>query len=265
MMNERRQSAFDAVLRALRTGEATAAEEAEAAFAPAIVLRSGGTDVTGPAAVAERLNGQWPLTPVYAKGEWSEPEVAGDSVRVSATFPTFGSIRGYAVGATFDASDRIVQLDETVTMYPAPTAADRLPAVVRTAINGALANGTPIVVAYTGADGAPALSLRGSVQVFGGAELCLWSRNPKSGIVAAAAEKRPVSLLYRDSSRRMTLVMSGRVEIAEGSDRERVWALIPEVEKRHDMARKGVALLIRLERVAGNTPSGPVLVVSSRA
>ena len=130
--------------------------------------------------MVERLNGQWPLTPDYAPGRVVEPEVVGDSARVSATFSTFGTIRAYALTVTFDDADRITLLDETVTMYPSPAPSAHIPPVVRTAINGALANGTPLVVAYTGGDGIPALLLRGSVEVWE-VELCLWVRNPKSG------------------------------------------------------------------------------------
>jgi hypothetical protein len=262
MMNERRLGALDAVLRSLRTGEFSAVQEAAAGFAPAVVLSSDGKDVSGIAAVTDRLTGQWPLTPVYAQGEWSEPETSGEGARVTATFPTFGTIRGYALTVSFDEADRITRLDETVTMYPSPAALDHLPATVRTAINGALANGTPIVVAYVGDDGAPVLALRGSVQVYGKAELCLWVRSPKSGLVGAVRAGRPLSLLYRNSARRMTLVMSAHGSIAtDPAVRDRIWALSPEVEKRHDPARNGVALLLNIERLQGNTPSGPVLVV----
>lgn len=259
-MNQRRLDAFDAVLRSLRTGENTAVEEAKAAFAPSVSYHSGNVDVSGMDAVVDRLNGQWPLTPVYAKGEWTEPEEVDGALRISARFPTFGSIKGYALKVSFDGSDRITRLDETVEMYPPPTATDALPAVVRTAINGALANNTPITVAYTGDDGRPVLSLRGSTQVYGKAALSMWVRNPKGGTVEAARAGKAFSLLYRDSSRRMTLVMSGKGRIADGAERERVWSISPEVEKRHDPERKGVAVIIDLDKVAGNTPSGPVLV-----
>ncbi len=197
---------------------------------------------------------------MYAQGEWTAPAEVGDGLRVEATFPTFGSIKGYAVTVAFDTSDRIVRLDETVTMYPSPAAADRFPAVVRTAINGALANGTPIVVGYTGKDGAPVLSSAAAHRCPADTELCMWVRNPKGGLVDAARAGQTFSLLYRDSSRRMTLVMSGRASIAEGAARDRVWSLIPEVEKRHDPPRNGVAVLIQIQRCAGNTPSGPVNV-----
>ncbi len=259
-MNQRRSDALDAVLRALRTGENTAVVEAAAAFAPGVSYHSGNVNVSGTEAVSDRLNGQWPLTPVYAKGEWTEPQEVDGAVQISARFPTFGTIKGYALKVSFDANDRITRLDETVEMYPPPKATSELPPVVRTAINGALANNTPITVAYTGDDGRPVLSLRGSTQVFGPAALSMWVRNPTGGTVEAARSGKAFSLLYRDSSRRMTLVMSGKGRIAEGAERERAWSISPEVEKRHDPERKGVAVIIDLEKVAGNTPSGPVLV-----
>ena len=68
-------------------------------------------------------------------------------------------------------------------------------------------------------------------------------RNAKSGLVEAARANRPLSLLYRNSPRRMTLNMTGRGQIADDpAVRERVWALSPEVEKRHDPDRKGAVV-----------------------
>jgi hypothetical protein len=261
-MNEQRSAAFDAVLRSLRTGENSAAREAAAAFAPSVVLQSGNTEVVGVDAVTDRFNGDWPLTPVYAQGEFTEPAITGDSASVSATFPTFGNVKGYALKVSFDEDDRITRLDETVTMYPPATAVHAFPPSVRMAINGALANGTPLVVGYCGENGAPSLSLRGSVQVYGDRELGLWARSAKSGLVETARKNGLVSLLYRNSPRRLTLTMSGRAEIAEGTVRDRIWALSPEVEKRHDPPRNGVAILIRITRLQGQTPGGPVLVVA---
>ena len=261
-MNEKRSAALEAVLRSLRTGENSSVQEAAASFAPSVVLRSGNSEIAGIAAVTDRLNGDWPLTPVYAQGEFTQPEVSGDTASVSASFSTFGSIKGYALAVTFDKDDRITRLDETVTMYPPPAPAHAFPPNVRMAINSALANGTPLVVSYCGEDGTPSLSLRGSVQVYGDRELGLWSRNAKSGLVEAARKKKPVSLLYRNSPRRMTLVIAGHAEIAEGAVRERIWALSPEVEKRHDPPQNGVAILIRVSKLAGNAPGGPVLVVA---
>jgi len=184
-------------------------------------------------------------------------------VRVAGTFASVGAApKAYALAFAFDAGDTIVSIDETVTPFPPATPAGHLPPAVRAAIDGALANGTPIVVGYAGEDGAPVLSLRGSVQVYGPDALCLWVRNAKSGLVNAARNGRPLSLLYRNSAKRMTLVTRGRAEVADdAATRERVFALSPEVEQRHDPAKNGVALVVRIERLQGMTPDGPVLVV----
>src|ERR1700690_2402274 len=107
MLNQRRLAAIEAVLRAVRTGENSAAEEAAATFAPSIVLSSNGKDVSGLDAVTDRLNGQWPLTPVYLKGEWSDLEPSAGGARISATFPVHGTIKGYALAFTFDGNDRL--------------------------------------------------------------------------------------------------------------------------------------------------------------
>src|SRR5207302_8192973 len=86
-----------------------------------------------------------------------------------------------------------------------PMQVDKLPEFVRGIINGALANSTPIVVAYADENGQPILSLRGSTQVYGDTQLCIWVRNADGGIVKAMARNPRVSLLYRDSKSRTTL------------------------------------------------------------
>jgi hypothetical protein len=263
VIETRRADALGAVLRALRTGENTAAQEAAASFAPSVAYFSGGKEIAaGVVAVTERINGQWPLTPVLAQGEWAEPQASGDTWRVGATFPMVSTMQNYTLAVTFNGNDRIIKLDEAIGNYPRPTPVNAIPPVVRAAIDGALASGNPMVVAYTGTDGAPSLSLRGSVQVYGSLELCMWARDADSGLVRAARRGDPITFLYRNSARRITLMMRGRASVADDpAVRERIWSITPEVEKRHDTQRKGAALLIRMEEIKGNTTAGPVLVV----
>ena len=263
MVNERQVDGSEAFVRALRTGEFSAVRGLEAFLAPDVLFRAGGKEIAGRDAVAARVTGQWPLTPVFAQGEWSVPEAVPEGVRITGTFASVGAApKTYTLTFGFDDADRIVSVDEAVTSFPAAPAVDHLPPAVRTAINGALANGTPIVVGYVGEDGAPVLSLRGSVQVYGPAALCLWARNPKSGLVAAARNGQLLSLLYRNSAKRITLGIRGRAEVADdAATRARVFALSPEVEQRHDLAQNGVAVIVRIERLQGMTPNGPVLVV----
>ena len=247
-LNDRRTRAVTHFVRSLRSGETTTVEPAAAAFAPGIVYHPGGETFNGPAAVAARLTGQWAFTPVFAQGDWSLPQANGDGARVTATFPHLGaSPDDYTLAFTFDDADRIVTVRETFVMNP-PKQFDAMPDHVRAAINGALANNTPMSVAYVGDDGAPSLSLRGSVQVYSPTELCIWVRNAESGFVRAIRAHRPVSLLYRNSAKRMTLTIRGQAEVVEDARRDEIWACSPEVEKRHDTGRKGAAVLIRIER-----------------
>jgi hypothetical protein len=69
---------------------------------------------------------------------------------------------------------------------------------MRNAINGAIADRTPVVLAYVDDQGRPRLSFRGSTQVFDGEWLAVWVRNPAGGLVAAVRDNAHVALPYRD-------------------------------------------------------------------
>jgi hypothetical protein len=130
-----------------------------------------------------------------------------------------------------------------------------------TAINGALANGTPVVVAYVDERGQPRLSFRGSTQVFGDDRLAIWARNPEGGLPQALAANPRVTLLYRNPQPRMLLTFEGRGHIAaDEATRTAVYEGAPEPERNADPERKGVAVVVELDRVTGITPSGRVLM-----
>jgi hypothetical protein len=66
-----------------------------------------------------------------------------------------------------------------------------------------------------------------------------------------------VSLLYRDSKTRSTIVVEGRAHVSEDEEvRRRLYELTPEVEQLHDTGRKGAALLIDVVRLQGGGPKG---------
>ena len=261
-MIDRRIEAAEAFVKALRTGE-TAATAWLAGFLHAdVALTVNGAAVQGRQEVLARVSGQWPLTPVYLHGAWSAPVLDADQVKVSATFPSLGAApQAVHIAFSFDGSGALTRVEQTNVMAARPQPLDTIPALVRGAINSALANGTPITLAYVDALGRPVQSLRGSVQVFSDHELCLWVRNAAGGLVAAMAANSALSLLYRDSRSRTTLIIQGhgRIEM-DNVVRERVYHLIPEVEQTHDPARQGAALLITVERIQGTSPHGPVLI-----
>jgi hypothetical protein len=86
-------------------------------------------------------------------------------------------------------------------------------------------------------------------------------RNPEGGLPRALAANPRLTLLYRNPQPRMLLTFEGRgrIDPAEAT-RRRVYEQAPEVERNLDPERKGLALIIDLDRVTGITPSGRVLM-----
>jgi hypothetical protein len=252
----------EAFARSLRTTAKSALETLARHLAPDVVYATAGIEIRGREEVIDRMGRQWPLSPVLAKGRWGSAEPSDDGVRIEASFLTLGAApRNYSLDFAFDDEHRLLRVIERFDFPTRATKSTRITAPVRSAIDQALANATPIVLAYVDDEGAPSISLRGSVQVWSDTELCAWLRDAGSGLVRAVNAGRPLSLLYRDSGTRTTLLIKGRGTIAADTDtRDRVYRQVPEVEQTHDVERRGAALIIQVERIAGTHPDGPVLI-----
>lgn len=130
---------------------------------------------------------------------------------------------------------------------------------IREAVNGALANGTPVVVAYVNEDGQPSLSFRGSTQVYSDDQLAIWVRNPEGGLLRSLAKNPRITLLYRNPATRQMLNFQGRGRVENSPEvREKVYNSAPEPEQRADPEKKGMPLIIDLDRVTGAGPSGRI-------
>ena len=259
-----RVAAADAYVQALRTGEHSAVRQLAPHLAPDVVLATGGEEVAGAEAVLGRVSGQWPNTPVYTQGVWSRPREDGDWLAVSGTFPPLGAAPGGVdLAFAFDAEGRITRVEQAVLPGKPPTPTDTIPEFVRGLVNNALANGTPMSVAYVDEDDRPVLSLRGSTQVFSDTQLSIWVRNAEGGLARSLARNPHVSLLYRDQRTRSTLVFQGRAHLAtDPAVRQRAFEISPEVEQNHDPgARKGVAMIVDVDRIQGGTVYGGVRMV----
>jgi len=257
-----RIQAAEAYLKALRTGEPSATQRASQYLADDVVLATGQDEISGHDNVLKRITGQWPLTPVFQHAGFSAPREEDGTLTVEGEIPPMGAApQKLSLTFTFDTSDKIKRIEQQQQGAPPLPPAETLPGFVRGIINGALANGTPIVVAYTDENGQPVLSLRGSTQVYGDTQLCIWVRNAEGGIVRNMARNDRVSLLYRDSKLRTTLIMQGRGHVeTDPAIRERVFNLAPEVEQNHDPGRKGAALIIDITSLQGTTVRGLVRV-----
>lgn len=265
-MSSRTQAA-EAYVKALRTGEASATQRASDYLAEDVVLAIGQDEVSGHGNVLKRITGQWPLTSVFVHAGFSTPREENDQVKVDAEFPPMGAApQKLSLTFSFNANDKIKRVEQQQQGVPAQPPSETLPAFVRGIINGALANGTPMVVAYTDENGQPVLSLRGSTQVYSDTQLCIWVRNADGGIVKTMAGNNRVSLLYRDSKLRTTLIVQGRGHVSSDPEvRERVFQLAPEVEQNHDPDRKGAALIIDITTLQGTSVRGMVKVTPQQS
>jgi nitroreductase len=120
---------------------------------------------------------------------------------------------------------------------------------IRQNLDNALANGTPCVVATSSARGEPNVSLRGSVLVLDDEHLAYWDRT-RARQLEHVTENPNVVVFYRDPARRVTYRFYGQATVhAEGPVREQVMARTVEAELNRDPDRKGVAVVVRIDRV----------------
>ena len=118
------------------------------------------------------------------------------------------------------------------------------------AVNNAVADGTPCQIGTASASGMPNISYRGSVMVFDQEHIAFWER-AKGGSLSNLAENPQIEIFYRNRDRGLSWRFYGRASIhASGLLREQVMARVIEVEIKQDPERTGIAVVIRVDRVA---------------
>lgn len=258
--------AVEAYLKALRTGENSASESAARHLAPDVVLDTIGAHMWGNGheefkgydETVKMITGIGVMTGVYRSAPWSNPIADGQAVKVTADIGG-GLLSSVSLTFFFNDHDQITRIEQVNTGgAPAPTT-DRIPEFVKGLVNSALANNTPMIVAYTDEKGAPNLSLRGSTQAYSDTQLSIWVRHANGGMANALKKNPQMTLMYRDPPARANLTFEGRAHFESDPEvRDRVFELSPEVEQKHDPGRIGAALIIDISRVSGNTPRGGV-------
>jgi hypothetical protein len=259
---DKRVRGVEYYIKALRSGEGSAARQANSYLAADATATIGKSVFKGRDDVTFHITGEWPNVPVYRLGGWSDPIVDGDTLVVSAEFPPFGAgANSGTVTFSFNDGDEIAEVTEVYVNNPPATPSTEIPLIVRGAINGALANGTPLCVAYVNEKGEPVQSLRGSVMVWGDNQLAAWLRNEDGGLASSLAKNPNVSMLYRDSKLRSTITVKGLGHIEQDEAiKQKVWEMSPEVEQMHTPQRQGACLIIDIKEIRGSTTQGAVNV-----
>lgn len=122
---------------------------------------------------------------------------------------------------------------------------------IREMVNGGLTSGNPLVLAVVTPDHKPSLSFRGSTQVYSDDQLGLWIRNTSGGTIEAIKRNPHVAMMYHSATTPL-LQFQGRARIVtDEAERRKVFENAPEREQKSDPERKGLALIIDLDSVAG--------------
>jgi hypothetical protein len=217
--------------------------------------------LSGRDAVIERMTADT-TGRVYREVTWGEPERYGEALKVIGRTPP-GSLMGGAVLVFHFAGDKISVIQhQPIPGAPMPASELKLSPELKALVNNALLTRHPMLMSYVNESGQPVLSFRGSTQTFSDDQLAVWIRNADGSLLRSVAKNPNVAFMYRNEDTKETFQFQGRAWIAtDEPGRRRVYDNAPPVERAHDFARTGVALIIDLDLVEGwfgLTPDGPI-------
>ena len=120
---------------------------------------------------------------------------------------------------------------------------------MRELIDNALANGCPCLLATAAADGEPDIGFKGSMMVFDDESLAYWERTKRQHLKNVTANPKVV-VLFRDAKTKVAWRFHGVAAVHEASAlRDQVMARTVPAELEKDPERKGLAVVIRIDRV----------------
>ena len=194
--------------------------------------------------------------------QWSAPAERGNTVTVTAELPPTAPFSGVEFVFTFG-GQKITRVEQqTLPAAPLTPVELRLTDEIKSTVNGALDNQTPMMIAYSDNDGEIHLSFRGSIQAHSDDQLAVWARDPGGGLPRHVPASPKVTLFYHDPKTRTTYTFYGRAWIADDpATRAVIFENSHPREQQMDFRRRGVAIVIDLDRLEGRGPSGRILML----
>jgi hypothetical protein len=121
----------------------------------------------------------------------------------------------------------------------------------------ALDNGKTLTAAYVDTNGKPHISFYGSTHVHSSDELAIWVRNPEGALLTTLPDRPDLAFIYGDISRRVYYSFEGTGRVAtDEATRTRVYDEMHKIERMFDDEMKGVAVIIKLNRMTVLTKAG---------
>ncbi len=224
------------------------------------VFRALNFNIPGKQAVLKRLTDE-NTSKVYKTVTWQAPFADKfDGIQIKGT--PAGGAGGVIMTMLFEGDKISAVQQQNIPGAPRAASDVKLTDTIKTYVTDALATKHPMLVAYTDEAGQPVLSFRGSTQAFSDDQIAMWVRNAGGSFIAAIKKNPKVALMYRNEETRATYQFQGRAHVAgDDATREKVYQTMTQVERDHDYARTGVALIIDLDLVqgqAGLSNTGPI-------
>jgi len=254
-----RFSAVEAYQNALLGGDVDAAA---GYLAPGVVVDTNFGRAEGAEAALALLREPRTAGLLAGGAHWSEPAADGDSITVTAELPATAPLRGFEFVFGFDGATIVRVEQQILPAAPVQPASLRLTNDIRNAVDGALDNGTPMLIAYTDDTGEIHVSYRGTIQAHSDDQLALWARDPEGGLPRHIASRPKVTLFYHDPASRTSYTFYGRARIeADPAARAAIFENSHPRERQMDFRRRGVAIVVDLDKVEGRGPGGRVLML----
>jgi hypothetical protein len=257
-----RIGAIEMYLAALGAGGEDAARAVGAAFADDVDVQTNFGRATGREAAIELLREPRTAGLVAAGVQWSAPVTDADRVAVTGTLPETAAFGGLELVFEFS-GDTIVRVEQqTLPPLPLKPRPLRLTPEITAAVDGALDNQTPMLIAYLDDAEQIHLSFRGTIQAYSDDQLALWARDPEGGLPRNIGARPRVTLFYHDPARRTTYTFYGRAHVAaEPRVRAAIFQNSHPRERQADFRRRGVAIVVDLDRIEGRDASGRLLLL----
>lgn len=120
---------------------------------------------------------------------------------------------------------------------------------MRELVNNALAKGCACILATVSGSGEPNIGYKGSMMVFDNESLAYWERTRRQH-QKNLSENQHVVVLFRDPATKINWRFHGVATIHEsGAVRDQVMAKVVKDELDKDPERKGLAVIVRVDRV----------------
>lgn len=257
-----RTKAVEAYTKALANPSDAASQAVLSLLADDVVVQTNFGRADGPEEVMALLQEPRTAALLAAGAQWSAPQTQDDRILVTARLPDTAPFGGVEFVFQF-AGDKIASVEQQTLPAAAVQPRElRMTEAIKAAVNGALDNSTPMLIAYRDDADRIHVSFRGTIQAHGDDQLALWARDPQGGLPRNIAARPEVTLFYHDPAKRTSYSFYGLAHLEQDpAGRAEIFERSHPREQQMDFRRRGVAIVVDLDKVEGRDASGRFLML----